>query len=330
MKRLAVALALLLAASAYAGELQTVLTPDSTFYSIDGGEHPWLELSRRSGDVTEGLIVPGTDEDIYGGAKESDARLLWDNSTSTLYILWHSAADGSDSIMLASLRGGTWSQPMEVVRGAAFLRLGLQTTLTRAAIDENGTEQATLIHAVWWSMGAQPKAEYALIAYEAGQHVSTAVSGLEELAGRRSAEGYETEDVGAPAHPPLAMARTGSAVDVVFGAPASTRITRVRVDPRKVQGDARMWKPSGRSGADTSGPARMIAASSEPVQAFISGGRIVLYHAGGRFRYVVLDNGQWTTERMIQLDERVTSDQMLRELHRTVDELGETDAPEIK
>lgn len=332
MKRLAVAVALLLTASAYAGELETVLTPDSTFYSIDRGEHLWLELSRRNTDVTEGLIVPGTDEGVYDGARESDARLLWDGSTSTLYILWHSASETDDAIMLASLKDGVWSKPVAIAEGASVRRLGLQVALTRAAIDEEAEEataSATLIHAVWWSMGAQSAAEYALVAFEDGMQVSTDVAQLEDLAELRSTNGFETEDAGAPLHPPLAIARAANAVDVVFGTESSTRITRVRLDPRRVAGNARMWKP-GRSDGGTTGPARMVAAESNPLQAFISKGRIVLYDATGlKFRYVVLENGTWTSERMIQLDEKVTSDKLLRELQRTVAEQAATDSEPV-
>lgn len=330
MRRLAVAVALFLAASAYAGELETVLTPDSTLYSIDGGEHSWLELSRRTGDVTEGLIVPGTDADVYEGARESDARLLWDGSTSTLYILWHSYSDNDDAIMLASLKDGMWSEPVAIAEGASARRLGLQVTLTRAAIDEEATASATLIHAVWWSMGAQPAAEYALVAFEDGMQVSTDVTPLEDLAALRSTESLESEDVGAPLHPPLAMARAANAVDVVFGAERTTRITRVRIEPRRVTGNARMWKPSGRADGGASGPSRMIAAASEPLGAFISKGRIVLYDSTGlKFRYVVLANGAWTSERMIQLDEKLTSDKLLRELQRTVAEQAATDSEPV-
>ncbi|HEY0160686.1 MAG TPA: hypothetical protein VGF28_25600 [Thermoanaerobaculia bacterium] len=316
------ALALLLTASAYAGEIQTVLAPDSTLYTIDGGSgHAGLELSHRAGDVAEALLVPGTDDE----ANESDARLLWDSATDTLYVLWHSASPDRDAIMLAGLSGGVWSEPMAIADGASVSRLGLQAALTRAAVDgEEGTGQATLIHAAWWSMGAQPAAEYALIAFEDGQHVSTSVNALEELAGRRSTQSVEAEEVGAPLHPPLAMARAENSVDVVFGSERNTRITRVRLDPRRVQGDARIWKPSGRTGADT-GPARLVAADSAPVQAFISKGRIVLYDPGAKFRYVVLENGVWSPLRMIQLDEKVTSDKLLRELHRTVSEQAAAD-----
>lgn len=333
MNRLATAaFALLLTASAYAGEIQTVLAQDSTLFTIDGGaDHSWLELSRRYADVTEGLIVPGTDEGVYEGALESDARLLWDGPTSTLYVIWHSASETSDAIMLASLKDDVWSQPVAIAEGASVRRFGLQVALTRGALEQPETETesapayATLIHAAWWSMGAQSAAEYALVAFEDGMHVSTDVASLEELAAVRTAAGVETEDVGAPLHPPLAMARAENGVDVVFGAERSTRVTRVRLEPRRVQGDARIWKPSGRTGADT-GRARMISANSAPVQAFISKGRIVLYDATTqRFRYVVLENGQWTPERMIQLDDRLTSDKLLRELQRTVEEQAAID-----
>ena len=326
MKRLAVALALLLSASAYAGEIQTVLTPGSTLYSIDSGDHPWLELSRRNGEITEGLIVPGTDSGTLTGARESDARLLWDSLTSTLFVIWHRSSDGEDAIMLATLKDDDWSRPVTIAEGASVRRLGLQVALTRDALDEEGTTYATLIHAAWWSMGAQSAAEYALVAFEDGRPVSTDVAALEELAAVRSAEGVEAEEVGEPLHPPLAMTRADKAVDIVFGAEHSTRMTRVRLEPRRVAGDARIWKP-GRSGVGQTGPARLISANSAPVEAFISKGRIVLYNsAAQRFRYVVLENDGWTPERMIQLDEKVTSDTLVRELQRTVEEQAATDA----
>jgi hypothetical protein len=316
------ALALLLTASTYAGEIQTVLAPDSTLFSIDGGgNHARLELSRRNAEVTEALLVPGTDDD----AVESDTRLLWDGASSTLFVVWHSASLERDAIMLASLKDGLWSEPIAVAEGAAVSRLGLQAALTRAAIDDEGIGEATLVHLAWWSMGAQPAAEYALVAFEDGQHVSIDVTSLEQLAGRRSAESVEPEETGVPLHPPLAMARAANSVDIVFGAERSTRITRVRVDPRRVAGDARIWKPSGRTGGST-GPARMVSANSAPLQAFIIKGRIVLYDTGAKFRYVVLENGVWSPERMIQVDEQVTSDKLVRELHRTVEELAATDS----
>jgi len=134
----------------------------------------------------------------------------------------------------------------------------------------------------------------------------------------------EFEEDGGAVHPPLALAYADSSVDVVYGKQASTKLTRVRIDPRRVASEARLWRPSGRTGVRT-GPARLVTADSAPVQAFISKGRVVLYRPDAQFRYVVLENGVWSPERMIQLDDKLTSEQLLRELHRTVDDQGADD-----
>lgn len=328
MRRLAVAaLALTLSGSAFAADLQTVLTPDSILYAIDAsGADTQLTMSRRQGaDTNDSLVVPGTED----AAIDSDVRLLYDSTTSTLFVVWHKADVVQDSVLLAALdTNDRWSGPFVLSSCSSMRRVGLQTTMTRATDPDSGA-QATLVHVAWWGVGSDLTAEYALVAFEGGQHASTEVAKLNELAsGHKNAEGVEEyEDAGAPLHPPLAIARAeGNTVDVVFGAPNSTKITRVRVDPRRVKGDARMWKPLGRSGGRTP-RSRMVTSDTAPVQAFISKGRIVLYRPDEKFRFVVFENGAWSPERMIQLDESLTSEELLHELRATVDELAATDAP---
>jgi hypothetical protein len=332
MRRLAVAtLVLTLSAStAQAAGLQTVLTPDSTLFAIEGDrDQSSLALSRRQADSQETIVVPGTDDD----AIESDARLLFDNATSTLFVIWHKADAAYDSIMLASLNAeGVWSEPVVLSSCSSMRRSGLEATFTHAALDETGDDtgaQATLVHVAWWSVGSELSAEYALVAFEAGQYVSTDVSKLNDIADGHNAEGIEEyEDTGLALHPPLALARAenNNGVDVVYGAPNSTKVTRIRIEPRRVKGDARIWKPLGRDGGRTP-RSRMVTSNTSPVQAFISKGRVVLYRPDEKFRFVVFENGAWSPERMIQLDESLTSEELLRELRATVDELGATDEP---
>lgn len=329
MNRLAAAsLAFFFAAAPLgAAGLQTVLTPDSILYAVDGAaEESLLSLSRRQGsDTNDTLLVPGTED----AAIDSDARLLFDNVTSTLFVIWHKSDLVQDSIVMATLSSDeVWSEPVVLASCSSMRRVGLQSVLTRAAADEETGERATLIHLTWWGVGSDMTAEYALVAFEGGRHVSTDVAKLDELAGGREVDDAgEFEDTGAALHPPLALARAeSSSVDIVYGDANTTKVTRVRVEPRRVKGDARLWKPVGRNG-DRTGRSRMIAANTAPVQAFISKGRIVLYLPDEKFRFVVLENGEWTPERMIQLDQQLTSDVLLRELRATVDDLAATDAP---
>jgi hypothetical protein len=326
MKRLAVALLafILASATADASPIQTVLTPDSTLYSVDGERHhARLSISRRRGAEKEVVLhVPGTEDD----AIDSDARLLFDSNTSTLYVVWHKAALVDDSIVLASLNAkGVWSEPVVLASCASLRRVGLQTMMTRARIGEESAAQATLIHVAWWGVGADMTAEYALVAFEGGRHVSTEVAKLDVLAARNNAEDDAFEDTGAALHPPLAIARAEKgAIDVVYGGDNTTKITRVRLNPERVKGDARLWRPVGR-GSGRTDPARLIANSTAPLRAFVSRGRIVLYQPDRKFRFVILENGVWSPERMIELGEHLTSDQLLDALRRTVDEQSATD-----
>lgn len=305
---------------------QTVLTSDSTLFAIDGArEHGQLEIVKRTADQRDVVVVPTTDD----AAIESHARLAYDNCSNTLFVLYHRADGDSDDVRLAWMNAdGQWTEPLVVATGTGR-HLGLQLIQSHATAgpaegeDEDGhTVKATILHAAWWTVAPEYMVpEYALIAFEGGEHVSTVVNNLNDLAAVNQADSEtEIEDTGAAAHPPLTMVREGESVDVAFGQERSTAITRVKIDPRRVTGNARIWRPLGRDGGRT-GPARMIAADSQPVQAFISKtGRVVLYTPDAQFRFVVHEGGAWTPLRMIELDETVTSDQMLQELRRTVDE----------
>lgn len=304
---------LLLASAAFAQPVQTVLTSDSTLYRVRARENA-LEVSRRKAETREVLVVPGTADAIA----DSDPRLLWDGDSKTLFVVWHRAAEGLDEIRLVSFANGVWSEPLLIASGVHEVRSGLRAVLTYEPIGESGL-RAALVHAAWWSMGSIPVAEYALVAFEKGAHVSTDVARLTDLAGAQTSDAEELEEMGAAIHPPLEMSRAGRSVDVVFGSVRSTAVTRLVVTPRQVTGDARIWRPAGRTGGRT-GPARLVSPTSEPVGAFVTDDRVVLYTAGAKFRFIVLEHGRWTPIRQIDVDGKLTGDEILEQLRRTLDE----------
>jgi hypothetical protein len=314
-------LALLLAVTAVtavvavADETQTVLTSDGVVYAVDNSTRSELRLIRRVGEERQTLVVPSTEDPAF----DTQAHLLWDDATSMLFVVWHRSHDRSDQIVMTRLGAdGTWADPLLVATGSSAKRAGLQTVLARVGAGETAT---TLIHVAWWSINADPVAEYALMAFEQGQHLSTMVADLKTLAGANGAADNDYEPVTEVLHPPLAMARSGAAgVDVVFGSPTSTILTRVILEP-KVRGDARLWKPS-RKGGGITPRAGLMSANGDPVKAILSHGRIVLYTPDEKFRFVMFNNGEWTPQRMIQLDEKLTRDAMVQELRRTVQELA--------
>ncbi|HEX2060399.1 MAG TPA: hypothetical protein VHK90_06635 [Thermoanaerobaculia bacterium] len=314
---IAAALALLLAAGTLgAQEAQTVLAPDSTLYTVAAGKNV-LELTRRNGDTRETRAIPGTEDP----AVETHPRLAYDTKNDTLFVVWHRAFDNGDAILLSSLNAkNEWSEPLIVASGAGT-RAGLQLVLTHVRGTDFEEPDTTLLNVAWWTLGGTSTPEFAIVAFENRKHVSTYVDNLVELANIKETEGQnEIEDTGDVVHPPLTMTKFEGGVDVVFGRDYSTALTRLRVEPRKVAGNARMWRPVGRTGQSI-GPARLVASDSDPVQAFISKGRVVLYTPDSKFRFIVYDNGKWMPIRVIELDESLTSAELVQQLRRTVDEM---------
>ena len=310
-----VSLLLLTALTAAADETQTVLTSDGVVYTVDSTSRTQVRLIRRVADERSTVVVPTTEDD----AVESQAQLLWDDAASTLYVVWHRSTGRTDQIFLSRLDAeGKWADPTLVATGSSARRAGLQVAMTKVGA-------TTLVHAAWWSLNAKPVAEYALAAFENGEFLSVAVEELQILAGANGVMDDDTEPVTEVLHPPLAMARaTGASVDVVFGSPYNTRLTRIVLEPRRVRPDVRIWRP-GRKGGGTTPRAGLMSANGDPVKAILNQGRIVLYTPDDEFRFVMYQNGKWTPERMIKLDSKLTREQMVQELNRTVESLEISD-----
>jgi hypothetical protein len=298
--------------------IQTVLAPDSSLYAIDSKPGASLTLSRRRGELRDPLLVPTTDDE----AIESQAHIAYDTTADVVYVLWHRAAEGVDDILLASVNpDGEWSEVRTIASGPDAKHAGLQMVITHAR-EEGDASDTTLVHVAWWSVtGETTVPEYAVAAFEDAQYLSTETANLETLTANNefSAAAYEKEDTGKAEHPPMMMSRAGSNVDVLFGGKDSTAVTKVRVEPHRISSEARIWRPSGRSLQRTS-PGKLIAHGTAPVQAFVAGERVVLYTPDQQFRYIVFDKGEWTPIRMIELDEALTSDHVLKELRRAVEE----------
>ncbi len=322
------AAALLLAGSVLAEPMQTALTPSNVLYSIaPDGDLPLLEITQRKADVVTTLLVPGTDD----AAVESHPRLVWDDAGKQLFVVWHRNDETGDEIRLAALSAdGTWSEPLTISGCATAKRAALQIAVTHVASEAiEGEEPAvtTLVNIAWWKLGANGQTpEYALVAFENGAHVSTQVENLFDLAAVRSGTSELDQDNTYEAlHPPLALSRGANAseVEIVFGSQYSTALTRVKIQPKKVEAQTRMWRP-GRVGGGGIPKAGLASMSAAPVRSFLSNGRIVLYTPDQQFRYVVYENGAWTPVRMIKLDETLTGDALVEHLRRTIDEQEST------
>lgn len=312
MKRLWIAAALLLAAgTAGAAQVESALADGNLLWTVDGAaSRPSLVLTLRIGEDRQSVLVPTTDDE----AVDAQPRLSWDKTSKTLFVLWRREGANGDEIRLARrYASGRWAPPIVVANGASASRAGLQLVVMH-------DDTTTFVHAAWWTLGAKPKAEYALVAFQGAELLSTSVDGLDELAGLLTTAAAD-EDTGKAVHPPLAMVRNGLGVDVAYGAPRTTTITRVQLEPRKIAPNARIWRPGGKSGRRTQA-ANLASLTSAPVESFIVGGHVVLYTPDARFRYVILEDDKWTPVRTLVTDEKVTSEDVVRELRRSVGKHG--------
>lgn len=316
MKRLWLAILLLLAAgTAGAAQVETALGEDNMLWSVDSSAPRMsLVLTLRMGDTHQYVLVPTTDD----SAVDAAPRLAWDAASRTLFVLWRRAGANGDEIRLARrYASGRWAPPIVIAGGVEASRAGLQMVITRK---QDGNDSITLVHAAWWTLGKQPTAEYALAAFQGAELLSTSVDSLDELAAVMASNGEE-EDTGKAVHPPMAMVRSNEGVEVAFGAPRTTAMKRVQLEPTEVAPNARIWRPSGKQGRRTPA-ALLISASSSPVESFIVNGKVVLYTPEARFRYVVLEDSKWTPVRMLATDDKVTSEDVVRELRRSVAQHG--------
>jgi hypothetical protein len=314
MRRLLLTAVLLLAAGAAgAAQIETALAEENLLWSVDGSaSYASLVLTLRIGETQQFVPVPTTDDE----ALDSQPRLSWDATSRTLFVFWRRQGVNGDEIRLARrYASGRWAPPIVVAEGANAQRAALQFVITRSGED-------TLVHAVWWTLGERPVAEYALVAFHGAELLSTSVDRLDELS-LLLASAAEDEDTGKAVHPPLTMARAGEGVEVAFGAARTTAMTRLQIEPRKIAPNARIWRPSGKSGRRTPA-AQFVSTSSAPVESFIVGGNVVLYTPESRFRYVILEGEKWTPVRMLATDESLTSEDLVRELRRSAGQQGAT------
>lgn len=318
-----VMLAALAAGSLFGQGLETVLTSGGALYTVEPvNDGTALSVTRRHGELREPMLVPAS----VDAAHDSDARMLYDGSTETLFVVWRRESSAGDEIVMTSHRDGAWSDA--IVAAAADsdapARSGLKVTLGHGG----DAGSVAFVHAVWWDRTVvTATARYALVAYENGAHASTFVGDLETLASSKKINANERlpED----AMPLLAITPSADGADVLFGALDHPSATRVKLIPEHKQGDAKIWIPVGRSGGGVPHP-RFAAASNGNAQVMIVGTRVVVYSAGeAKFHFSVYGRGDWSPIRSIPLDALMTAREVEAELRRAVAQDQESAAPVI-
>ncbi|MEA2491393.1 MAG: hypothetical protein QOH21_3185 [Acidobacteriota bacterium] len=310
-----VAVILLVAIAAAAQPLESVLTPNGTLFTLEPvAEQNALALIARNGETRQTIVIPATE----GEALDSDAHLLYDRVSDTVFVVWRRASAAGDEIVMTSRdTDGAWSDEYVVAQadGAVSGRAVLRVAMTHAK-DENSGAQLSFLHAVWWDQTSAPVARYALLAFEGAQRLSAYTGNLRDIAGSTrvgASEGLTPDD----AFPLLALTAATDGVDVVFGALDQPTATRVKLIPKQ-KGEARIYTPIGRSGGSMPHP-RFAATAYSNAQVMVVGTRVVIYNAAAdNFSFSVYDRGAWGPVRSLRLDASMTAREVEAALRRAV------------
>jgi hypothetical protein len=118
-------------------------TPDAS--SSLAGEAPALAIDVvHAGGATERLLVPRTD----GEELEVQPTLIYEEATSTLFVLWLARGQNERShLLFDSLQGDRWNDPLSVTREAMVIEAPPTVVLTREST------QRTVVHLAWAADG---------------------------------------------------------------------------------------------------------------------------------------------------------------------------------
>ena len=316
-------LTLALAATAMASKVEPILTSDGVLYTIAADEaEGTLVVTARYNASKQSVVVPGTIDNVV----DAEGRLAYDRGTDTLFVVWRRGESSTDVMFQALTSDGQWSAPTVLASAPGAKHSDLRVALTQTISLQN--ERITLLHAIWWKESPSMLiAEYGFAALTGATVHSTYVADLEQLTGIRSAldtgatneDGLTTRPELAPTYPPLAIAPTKDAVDVVFGAKDKKSLTRIRIEPRQPKPDARIFIPVGKGGARAP-YTRIHNGITGQVETQISGERVLVYAASSQFRYAHLENGAWSPVRAIALDPTINPAEIVALLERNLAE----------
>lgn len=309
---LSVAVMLFVALGATAQPVETALTPGGTLFTIEAqAEQHALALIARNGESRETIVIPATE----GEALDTDAHLLYDRVSDTVFVVWRRATDAGDEIVITSRdKDGAWSDAYVLAEadGSVAERRVLRAAITHAT--ENGA-QLSFLHAVWWDQGSTLVARYALIAYDGAERLSAFTGNLRDLLGSTRV-GDSFEPAPDDAFPLLAVNAATDGVDVVFGSMDQPTANRIKLIPKK-KGEARIYTPIGRSGGSMPHP-RFGSESTSNAQVMMVGTRVVVYTMGEKFTFSVYDGRTWGPVRSLRLDAAMTASAVEAALRRAV------------
>jgi hypothetical protein len=190
------------------------------------------------GAPTQRQLVPTTDD----GAVDSSPALIYEDASSTLFLVWVSSSDPTSSVVkLLSYNGSQWSQPIQIISNPYATKTAPQLTLTRdsypltdATTGAVTVHRRTVLHVVWSedSLSGLYQAYYAPVIFEDGVWIGT----VPEPMLLNSYDLAESTTPGGPFATPLVYSptvqsgRDVSTAITAFASDASGMLTAVELD----------------------------------------------------------------------------------------------------
>lgn len=349
MKKLIVAVALLFVPLlASAQQLDALLTPDGTLYSVQferAADHPdvvtesaaYLKLTARRGEDVQTEIIPATLE--RGG--NYSPTIAHDSQSGMLFVFWiHNQGMVLNQLMFASRSAdGVWSDARVFGDGYYDQRKNLRVAVTRKFRDEDDDLRSGLsVHLAWWELNTttgKGSVKYAMASIHDGQIVDFApldlaeyVSPIHEPFEPNAAAGTDGEiNKDILKQPLLFTTPLQDSVVLLFGDADSGTMNQVRITPRKIVSNGRLRVPGGRREGGFRAPLMATSANSRVDGVYVDSNRLALYTVtDGKMSYVLSDGKHLSEPFAITLDEHLSAASAVDALRRLVTEHEHNDS----
>jgi hypothetical protein len=188
------------------------------------------------GAAAQRLLVPYT----TGTDVESSPAVLFEDDSSTLFLLWASQVNSLSSVlMLASFDGTNWGQPIQITGNPFSSKTSPQLAITRdsfSAADSSGNtapRHRTIVHVVWEEQTASGNADvlYTPVILEEGTYLGWApVYNLNDMVGRTSSGSSSTPSDALVQSPVLLSGRDSRTLVVGFASAETRTVSAVEID----------------------------------------------------------------------------------------------------
>jgi hypothetical protein len=334
MKKLIVLVALLfvpLLASAQQGD--ALLTREGTLYSVQferAEDHPevesvsnaYLTLTMHRGETVTREIVPITQTEK---GEHFNAAIAYDADSGMLFLFWihHSSLVSNQLMFVSRTAEGVWGEAKSF--GALYdHRKNLRLAVTRKFEDAHGHTQSGLsVHLAWWEFDfttAKSSARYALATIENGTVADIQQLDLAKFLPQDLVEAQEPVNQSVLDQPMLFPSAKQDSVLLVYGDQDSGTMHSLRVRPKVIVNGGRLRVPGGKREGSFRAPT-LDAGISRLEGIYGDDDRMAFYvNEGGKMRYVVLKDGNWSDSHAISLDDRLSSSTAVDALRRLVNE----------